>query len=200
MITHPRTPALTLMELLVAIALLSLVSLGVYSLSTFSQHHTTTASRQAEVQNEVSLVLDHMSKHISQAIGNAVSTNPNPPIVVIPVVNPTEIRAFIDTNGNGQSEAGIDHWTDYRLVSNRVQFCGEQCTTDLNCSSTSTSCYQDINGRACITAFTPNYTLGNNYVDVSLTGCWDPAVNCGTLDNPQANMTIRIDLPSVSVH
>jgi Tfp pilus assembly protein FimT len=203
MITRPRTTALTLIELLIAIALLALVSLGIYSLSTFAQHHTTTANRQAEVQNEVSLALDHMSKHISQAIGNAVN---NPPINIViddATSTITGIRAFIDADSNGQSDPANDYWIAYNLNANRIQFCS-QCP-----DSACTICpqgYQNINGRACILSPVPPqslFTYTQNYVEVNLRGCWDPAQTnaiCGTTDNPQVNMSARIDLPSVSVH
>jgi hypothetical protein len=163
--------------------------LGFASIDLFSRHQVLTANRRAQVQNEVSFVLEHMSKEISRAIGDAnqipvtidTPAGPNPPW--------RKIRVWIDSNPNAirdtndveiayewnRNNRRVRYWPDYTgpsdVISNRV--------TNFDVSQT------------------------DNYVSVELTACWDPASttwSCGASDNPSVTMRTRIMMPSVSTH
>lgn len=71
-----RKQAVTLIELLIAIALLSVITIGFSSINLFSQHHTISASRRADLQNDVSFAIAHMGKYVQQGVGDLT----NPPL------------------------------------------------------------------------------------------------------------------------
>jgi len=68
--THLTHKSVTLVELIIAIVLLSVMVIGFSSIETFSRYHVLSADRRVKLQNNVSYALDHMTKHIAQAIGN----------------------------------------------------------------------------------------------------------------------------------
>ena len=62
--------SLTLFELIIAKSLLSVLVLAFSSMELFSRRHVVTSDRQALLQNEASLALEHMSKNVQQGMGN----------------------------------------------------------------------------------------------------------------------------------
>ena len=186
--------SLTLFELLIAIALLSLMVLGFVSIDLFSRHHVLTSERRAQVQNEVSYVLEHMAKQISRAIGNA-----NQPTVTIENPNPnaTRIRVWVDgdpyatpsVSPNGRRDANdIEIAYQWNSNNNRVRYWPKFPGPN-----------EEISNR--VTNFDVSQT--DNYVSVELTSCWDPdgtPFGCGTSDNPTVTMRTRIKMPSVSTN
>src|SRR3989338_5081842 len=105
--------SITLLELLIAITLLSVIVLGFTSIDLFSRYHVLTADRRAKVQNEASYVLEHMAKEMVRAIGDF--NNPAVSITTTPSGNPL-IRVWVDANRNGirDSVAGGDREIAYR--------------------------------------------------------------------------------------
>ena len=87
--------SLTLLELLIALGLFSVVILAFTSIQYFSQLHVMTAERQSLLQNEISLALEHMAKFVSQAPGY-----PNRPAIDRPPFpnNNAGFRTWIDRN------------------------------------------------------------------------------------------------------
>jgi prepilin-type N-terminal cleavage/methylation domain-containing protein len=79
--------AVTLLELLIAIVLLSVVTIGISSIDIFSRSHVLSSQRRTTLQNEASFVLGHMTKEITRAIGN---TRIDPAVVLN--INNSEIR------------------------------------------------------------------------------------------------------------
>jgi prepilin-type N-terminal cleavage/methylation domain-containing protein len=64
--------AFTLLELIIASALVGTISLAMYSIVEFSRYHVGNADVRARVQNSASYIADHMSRNLSQAIGSTV--------------------------------------------------------------------------------------------------------------------------------
>lgn len=64
-----QNKGLTLLELIIAVILLGIVVLAVTNIDYFAHFHVITADRRVRLQNELSLVLEHMSKKVSQSIG-----------------------------------------------------------------------------------------------------------------------------------
>ena len=181
--------SLTLFELLIAIALLSLMVLGFASIDLFSRHQVLTADRRAQVQNEVSFVLEHMSKQISMAIGDA---NQIPVNIDTPGgSNPPwrRIRVWIDSNPDGIRDTDdVEIAYEWNRNNNRVRYWPDF-----------TGPNEEISNR--VTNFDVSQT--DNYVSVELTSCWDPdgtPFACGTSDNPTVTMRTRIRMPSVSTN
>lgn len=198
--------SITLIELLIAMILLVVIVLGVTSINVFSRYHVVSSDRRAKLQNDVARCLEHMTKYLSAAIGNETSVADT---AVYIRSNPasTILSVLADTNGNGLSEdGGGDFWIRYEFdpSTHRLSYCN-QCQNQV-CSGASCSGTEDVLATN-ITAFsasksgTPanNFSKGN-YVNVSLTACWDPDGSCDTPDNPSVTMSSSIILPQVATN
>lgn len=181
--------AITLIELLVAIALSGLLIVGISSLNTFAQFHLMTSVRRAQVQNEASLVLEHMAKNIAQGIGSL-----NMPAAV---KHDSEewIKVRWDRNSNGQPD-NDDGWIAYRYIpaQNEIQY-----HANYSASSWPTTGGEVISRK--VTYFSCGIT--DNYIFADITACVDPDGDpnaCGNIDNPQVEMKCRIKMPGVSVN
>ena len=208
------------MELLVAIALLSLIVLFLSSIDLFSHHNVISSDRRVKVQNEVSYVLERMNKEIVRAIGNERVNGPNTVVNTGNIAGDAAIRVYIDANGNGARDtaAGTDCWIAYRLrpatalpVADRYQirYC-PRCTaaTCVTCAAPNAwGTADNILSRQITTPFIPTKpggaTLSDNFVTIEITACWDPdgvPEACGTSTNPSVTMRTRIKMPSVSTN
>ncbi len=183
-----RSLGLTLIELIVAISLIAVIVIGFSSIDIFSRYHVLTADRRAKLQNEVSYALDHMSKvflNLVQCTGVCA--------------NGTCAHGVIDYNLNGQVDSiPPDRYIRYYYYAGNYTliYCPQHNPSGGNCLSTIEVLSQKISN--CI--FTYNST--NNYVDVNITACWNPANpgSCGTPDNPSISMQTRLLMPSISTH
>jgi hypothetical protein len=169
--------------------------LGFVSIDLFSRHHVLTSERRAQVQNEVSYVLEHMAKHICQGIGSL-----NSPGVITSPAQPQEwIKIRWDRNFNGQpDDDGANDWISYRYLSAQDQI-AYYATYPFNGWPAGG---EEIISRK-ITNCSFSYNLTDNFVDVIITGCYDPdgtPFACGTSDNPTVTMRTRIKMPSVSTN
>jgi hypothetical protein len=222
--------SLTLVELLLASALVGLLLLGVTYFDTFARDHLTVLDRRIRVQNEVSRALEHMSKNLSRGIGDVnCVTGLGPPACPTPLLT-VEIRTvfpegdigiavWTDTNENSvfdPSPAGGDLRASYIFFGNKIApsafdykifFCSAGCLDFTLCVL---CCKAEIPISSRIFDIDFNYDDTeadgdpvDNFIDVSVTGCWDPTEaqsNCGTLGNPEVTMQTRIKMPSVSTH
>ena len=196
--------SVTLVELIVAIVLLSVMILGINSINVFSHFQLANADRRVKVQNDVSRCLEHISKYLSKTIGNEASLGADSAIYTNP--GSTILAGLIDTNGNGVSEAtaGLDKWASHTFDSNAhtLTYCN-QCSgaTGPSCSGVCAGTSEVLAND--ITAFSAakNFSQGN-YVVISLTGCWQPgsSIACGNPENPSATMSSSVPLPSVSTN
>ncbi|MDD5595940.1 MAG: prepilin-type N-terminal cleavage/methylation domain-containing protein [Candidatus Omnitrophica bacterium] len=214
-----REKALTLIELLIAIILLSVISLGFTSISMFTNFQTITSDRRAKLQNTASLILEHMSKNIANAIGNETTDGVNMVVNTAPIGADEAVRVFVDVPSTAAGAAantpnGIrdasDHWIAYRRDGSLLQFCpactDSSCTTcnpgwgtPINNLSTSMS---NSNGFVSFAVTKPTKAggfLSDNYIEVAIFCRWNPA-NAVAVDNPEINMRNRIKMPSVSVN
>jgi hypothetical protein len=188
--------SITLIELLIAITLLSLIVLGFSSIDLFSRNQVLTVDRRAQVQNEVAYVLEHMTKELSNAIGNTAIPNSSP---FWAGPDSVQIGYISDADHDGQRKDPANR-RGYRYGGSNpyaIWF----CTNPIGamCYASGGAGAEFLSRR--ITAFTPIYDSSTNYIEVSLTDCWDPAsTSCGTSDNPSVTMSTRIKMPSVSTH
>jgi Tfp pilus assembly protein PilV len=182
--------SLTLIELLIAIILLAVIILGVNSIDIFSRYHFISTDRRAKLQNDVSLCLEHITKSVSQAIGNEAVTAGS-----VVSVNGNKLSVFIDANGNGMVDTG-DYWIGYKFNSGQhtLTYCS-QCNNSAcgSCVVSEDTLAKDI------TVFSPTTNnLSNGYIDVSITACFDPTGTRGSSDNPSVTMSTSLGLPSVA--
>jgi len=195
--------AITLIELLIAIALLSVVVLGFTSIDMFSRYHVLTSDRRAKLQNEVSLALEHMAKQVSRAVGNKVIAGQNP-IILDNIAGDSAIKVHVDSNGDGQA----DNWIAYRFnpstdsESSQIWYCST--CTNFPCTTCDPAWGSDIIARR-IHVFNPALDPApavNNLVNINITACWDQSAGAvyNTPDNPCVNMRTSIKMPSVSTN
>jgi prepilin-type N-terminal cleavage/methylation domain-containing protein len=188
---------LTLIELIISVILLGVVVMGFFGLDTFTREQLIATERREQIQNEAYLILSHMSKQLTQAIGDVQ----NPPVGISSVgLNTSEFAVYTDSSGDGILNTAVD---------NHIKYC------------------YNYNGCGCAYgtytfAFTPrdnpapsvagevlsnrvryfNATLlFNNMVLINLSTCWDPAniTTCGTPKNPAVNLTSIVKMPLVSL-
>ena len=211
--------SITLVELLVAIALIAILILAIYNLETYSRVHLMTSARHVQVQNETSIALEHMSKQISQAIGDS-SNWP-----VLAYSDDKGIRIRIDSNKNGILDPATDEWVAYRHIDlpvdaaiytdSELRFysnddgddvpplptAGERIAHRFRLTNDNGVKFSsDVVGDS---SAWPANELTDNVLIVEVDACWDPGQSqhaCGTIDNPEAKMQIRIFMPSVSLN
>lgn len=209
--------SVTLLELIIAFTLFSVVILAFSSLDLFTRYHVIGSDRRAKLQNDISYILEHMTKEIRRAIGNEVINGADSVIEVDVKPNDVLVKVYIDASGNGMRETPVnnpaaaeDHWIAYRYDStgapmNQVRYCG-RCN-NANCNFASCMDAVDILSRnvADFTAIKPvvnpgtDNTLNDNSLDVEVTCRWQ-AAQAASADNPAVTMRSRIKMPSVSLH
>jgi type II secretory pathway component PulJ len=188
--------SVTLVELLIAISLLSLIVIGFSSIDVFSRYQVITSSRRSTLQNEVSYALDHMSKHISQAAGNR-KIDEQKPIYTESIGGQNAIEAHIDSNRNGQA----DKWIVYRLVSanatpseeHRILYCSDWDIPSLRCSVN-----EEVICRR-VQTFNIDDSAQQDYVRVRVTARWQ-VEQAASIDNPEVTMRANIRMPAVSTN
>jgi hypothetical protein len=201
--------SITLMELLIAIVLMTLIVLAFANIDLFSRFHVLTADRRAKVQNEVSYVLEHMTKEIGKAIGDinnpAVDTTTDiqgdPAIIAWVDGNP---YAVPPVSPNGRREVyPNDHRIAYRFTTEtgapgtRTQIWYYANCVGPNCNQAGTVGPEVIATRIYAGDWNPSY----NNVFVEITGRWDPdPAQQPSPDNPAITMRTRINMPSVSTN
>ncbi|MFH1413836.1 MAG: prepilin-type N-terminal cleavage/methylation domain-containing protein [Candidatus Omnitrophota bacterium] len=195
-----KKQGITLLELLIAIGLLSVIVLGVSSISIFSRHHAINSTVRSQLQAEIFLVIEHMNKRISRAIGNEFIDGDDMVVSLSEDASWKTIRVYIDTNDNGIRDDGANAWVCYRFdKTNFEMLFGEGCDTSCVCTGGT-----QVFTRGLIDDFTatkPNDPgqLDHNNVTVAVTACRDPAIAV-SVDNPCESMESRIVMPSVSTN
>lgn len=208
---------MTLIELIIALSLVSVIVLGLSSINLFSHFQVTSSDRRAKIQNEATQVLEHMTKEISKAIGNEAINGADSVVNILSQINEVRTRVYIDANLNGQREApivnplpGQDHWIAYRHITGGGVYNVEYCSRcpDANCVFAQCMDSVEVLSRN-INSFIPNKPvnglgqLNSNATTIQLTACWNPqaaSLPNGTADNPCVNMNTSIKMPSVSAN
>ncbi len=188
---NPRhNKSVTLVELLIAICIFSLIVIGFSSIDTFSQYHVITSDRRAKLQNDASYVLEHMAKEIGRAIGDANQSA----VSVTTIDGDPAIIVWIDYNQDGKRDSvPSDRQIAYRYRSSpdyQMRYYSDY---------SGSSSYEIIS--RSIYGFTRSLT--DDYVSVEVSVCYDPdgsPAACGSLNNPALVMKNRIYMPAVSTH
>lgn len=206
-----RFSGTTLIEVIIAVVLMSIIVLGLGSINIFSHFHVTNSERRAKLQNDASQILEHMSKEISRAIGNELIYGSDTVAKQQNISGDYAVWFYIDGSpANGQRDTINDHWIAYRFTAAsanpadryQIWYC-PQCTnaTCTQCNPAWGSERVTGNIRAfSVTWHTNAFTqLDENFVTAQVTACWLPAV-AQSRDNPCINMASTIIMPSVSAN
>jgi type II secretory pathway pseudopilin PulG len=187
---------MSLLELILAVILMSLIGLSFTSVSVFSRQNVIVADKRTKLQNSITFVLEHMAKNIARAIGD---TN-NFPINNTPVNGETAIEIKIDSNNNGMLDPVTDLQVAYSHNTTNYQL--NYYPNYYNNSVYDNSTYEVLayNITTDLSAGNVTYNNTTNYVTVKLSGRLDPANSTISPTNPQVNMTTVMQMPSVSVN
>jgi len=210
--------AITLMELMVAVIMLSMIVLYFSALEQIGRRTTFLAERKSQVQNEASYVLEHMRQQILSTIGyrnmqyGGVSINP---IFVVSTGgnNRKLIKFWVDHDQDGRFTG--DNSADWILCYSVRQGGQDTVTFDnhANNYNTNGACGGGEILSRRITSFTTQpvsiqrnpFNLSSNSITLTVTMCWDPQEIIGTCgnekaDNPQVTMQTTIAMPGVSLN
>ena len=212
---NPRhNKSVTLVELLIAVCIFSLIVIGFSSIDTFSQYHVITSDRRAKLQNDASYVLEHMAKNITGtgtsggAVGDVTNTPTSSPVSLTTIIGgENAIVINIDYNNNGK----WDGTSTDRRIAYRYNAANYEIWYYSPYSGDTPGSYEVIASKKIRPDFSSTisqptyctYNSANNYIEVQITSCWDPdgsPAACGSLDNPALSMKNRIYMPAVSTH
>ena len=187
--------SVTLMELIIAIVLLAAVILGINNVNMFSRFHLISSDRRAKLQNDISLSLEHIVKQASKAVGNEAVYGADSAVYI----TATTLAVLADTDLDAKRNPGTgDYWIRYKLDTgtHRLNYCS-QCP-DAACATCSVA-EEVIASNISTFTCSKNFSIGN-YVNVSITACYNAALTCDTPDNPSVAMSNTIILPNISTN
>lgn len=196
-----RIKSVTLLELLIAMVLLLVIVLGLSSINLFSQFHVITADRWSRLQNETSLVLDHMQKNVMRASGFINNRG-------IVAWNPAGGRGFrvrIDVN-NTPANYNDDTWVGYRqnAGATQIRFCNNINPATWQCIAGGWETLANHilppvpppGGFTYAILGAPNTAVG---VNVTIIARWNPG-RLRDLDNPELTKRAEMRSHSASSH
>jgi type II secretory pathway pseudopilin PulG len=194
--------ATTLLELLIALVVLSMVLFAFYNIQIFSDFQVVTSNRKAVLQGEAVNVLEHMSKQLKGVVGNGSAY----PVELDPSGN--AIRFWVDNNSDGRLQNQTESPSDrlvfyYHAADGSVIFCNNTNTAPYPGSTLSCNGVNETLGTHMVSNFNSSYIIINNstnYVKVTFKCCWNVTdqSSCGGVKNPQVSFTTQIDMPSTS--
>jgi len=184
--------ASSLIELIMAIILMSLVLLGFFSIDLFSRNHVISADKRVKVQNQISYALDYISKYVQQGVGEFNS----PAIRRYPAAGvQTGFQVRVDLNTPRTPGNLVDDpWITFYLDGNALKvifITTTEVLTEKIISNFSATVMPDYPTAGFYARITDNGMA----VDVGLVGRYDPAVAVSS-DNPQIAMKTRLVCPS----
>jgi prepilin-type N-terminal cleavage/methylation domain-containing protein len=205
-----KRKSITLIELLIALSIFAVLTLAFTSIDLFSRYHVRTADMRAQLQNEASSALEHMSKNISQAIGDLT----NWPAQSTVLGNDRLIIAWLDgnpfavpavaANGRRDTDPGNDHRIAYRFTgvagidARQIRFC-PNCQ-DNSCSNCSVPWDREIICRRVANFVIPAAgVISTNNISLEITLRRDPSL-AASQDNPEVTIRTYIKMPAVSTH
>jgi len=186
---------MNLLELIVAMVLMSLVLLGFFSIELFSSHHVVTSDRRAKLQNEISYSLEYMAKYVQQGVGDFN----NPPITRYPTSGTqTGFRVRVDMN-NPPTPNNLtdDTWVVFYLSGNELRTFQGVGSSEALSSRICSNFVNDKMPQFPNAGFYVDITDNGAVVDVGLMGRYYPAQSV-SMENPQTAMKTCLVVNSAS--
>jgi hypothetical protein len=190
--------SLSLIELIIAIALLGVIVLGAASFDMGSRSMLRASERKTQVLNEAALILDHISKNALLGIGDfghpAIFTSITP-------YNETILLVKQDTNQNGMRDADdvdlvVGYAQDKRAGhSGEIFFCADT-RFDHRAGQDPQHPHQVLTRRAINNGFTFNPSVRGNTATVSVTLRFNPEQAKEAFNNPEVTSDTAIEAPS----
>lgn len=203
----------SLIEVLIALLLVSVISIGIWSVELFSREHVVSADRRAQTQNEAAYVLEHMVRVMTgPGRGGAIGDVSHPAVDYVDLGGgEISLRFYVDSNLNGRRDA-LDRRLEYhyypgtkqnayRLFYKCLENCdpgtpaGDGALISKNLAAFSIPYHEE-----------PNHMIERmDYIPVVFSVCWDvtrqqAGLWCGTSRNPVVSLRARIRMPAVSLN
>ncbi|MDD4182690.1 MAG: hypothetical protein PHT53_02585 [Candidatus Omnitrophica bacterium] len=164
--------SVTLVELIMAIALMGVVVLGVTSFDVGSRHFLQASERKTQVLNEATLIMDRISRDALIAVGTVNAA-------AVTVAGNT-ITINQDTNQDGI----VDTVVSYAMAGNQIRR-----TVGANA--------EVLTNRA--TGFVPAVVANSNTARVVINLLFDPAQPQNAFDNPLITIDSSLEVPGWSL-
>lgn len=198
MLFKKRYTALTLLELIIAIILLGVIVIGFSSIELFSRYQVLSADRRTQVQNEVALVLEHMSKNVMQGVGDATTapiwwTATNGFSVRIEHQSPPTVGNLSDDTIVSYTLSGniLTCSLDNEVISNRIL--SGVTNGQMPDNNPNSGFYIYINPADA------DLATNRAVIEIGLVGRYNPG-QAASLDNPQVAMKSRLYTRSASAN
>ncbi|MFA4934026.1 MAG: type II secretion system protein [Candidatus Omnitrophota bacterium] len=179
--------SVSLVELLISVAVVSIMILSFYSIDTFSRNQVLNSDRRAKVQNELSYALEHMGKYVQQGVGNNLASD-NQAIQTFA----GGFRVRVDFN-IPQNPFSLNNkaWIRYRRAGNNLI---------VSCSTTGSGTCGSFTGETLssrVMTFDSTPADNGTSVYVNLVGRYTPAAAV-SLRNPQVEVRTKLICNSCS--
>ena len=124
--------SVTLMEMIIAIVLLSVIVLAAASFDFAAGYFVQSSRRKGALINEISFITEHMAKNVSLVTGDS-----NDPGII--VIGNTIVKIRQDINKttllpNNTIDYTDDRWVMYKITGKKLQFCPDANKTGNNCN------------------------------------------------------------------
>jgi hypothetical protein len=200
--------SLTLIELILAMVLMLIIIMAFATIDTFCQTHLIVSMRRAQIQQEASFLLTHMTRNLvgTSDRGGAIGDPINPPVTLTTIGGNNAIKIWVDYNGNGRRDSSpTDREIAYRYRGSpnyEVWFYPDYTTAP--------GTYEVITQKKISPDFgndpaQPTYILSpaTDTLEIQVTACWDPDGSpdaCGSRNNTSIRLFTRIRMPAVSAN
>ncbi|MFH0762380.1 MAG: hypothetical protein V1925_00635 [Candidatus Omnitrophota bacterium] len=180
--------SLTLVELLIALILLFAVVMGFSSIDLFSRRQLLNSERQIKLQNEVSTLIEHMSKNIQMAAGTASDF----PVQINNAAAGGPLMAInMDSDGDGATDKIVAY--QYRTANYEVAYYDDYSGPPGLAKKSETIATKI---KSCRMLQDPT----RNWVYLEIVSCWLPAEDPAYYTNPCVTMSTRVTMLSVSLN
>ena len=174
---------------------MSLVTLGFTGIDVFTRQSVISADRRAKVQNSIAYALAHMTKNIAKAINDPANpTYSNSPVTRTAIGSDTAIEIRIDSDKDGRFGAADKQIAySYNSATYRLIYYPDYSVLGTN-DTLSDKIVSDLSSTYV------TYDNSTHYIQVNMTGRWNPSNTTVSPENPQLKMSADIAMPGATVH
>jgi len=193
--------AITMIELIVSMLIVSIVVLSFYSMQTFSHGQVVNSERRSKIQNELTYAIEHMSKYVHQAVGNMNNH------AIVSTAAGFKVR--VDLGIPQTPSSLVDTWITYTLSGNTLSVA---CSGSVNCPFVTEELSNRIIDNFVADTLMPINPANGFYVkvdplgalvDIGLVGRYNPLIAYSALTkstNPQVEIKTKVICSNCSVN